>query len=76
MSEELKRCPFCGGEAHLVHLEEWLPSKPDAIYGEIDTMQEVYCTECYCRTSPYPAPTAVEHWNRRIKDDGGTIAVQ
>ena len=52
--EELKRCPFCGGEAKI------------AEYG----CYSVYCTQFCCeQTIAYQdKETAIEAWNRRAED--------
>lgn len=66
MQEELKRCPFCGGEAKIYN---------------INGKKQVRCTVCRCRTprmsrSDYfrkPVETneelAIKAWNRRVKED-------
>lgn len=68
MSNELKPCPFCGGEAKVVH--------SSAVY--------VTCTECGCRTRQMNRRVRVESqkdeerrveelavkaWNRRANDE-------
>lgn len=64
MSDELKPCPFCGGEA-------WMgvrPGMPNGYY--------VKCANEDCGGSAEPPYTAnwssveaTEHWNRRAADD-------
>ena len=58
MSEELKRCPFCGGEAELMN--------DDGLYW-------VRCKgNCCCYTLQLPrVETVIRRWNRRVKDDEG-----
>ena len=51
--EELKKCPFCGGEAIL----------------EGTYMFDVICTKCGVRTSWYKTKEeAIEAWNRRVEE--------
>ena len=53
--EEIKPCPFCGGEAGIT----WDKWKNDEMYC---------CVECDCGVSTGVYETvdeAVEHWNRR-----------
>ena len=69
MSDELKPCPFCGGEAVL-----------DT--GFADYVFIVRCTKCFARTDSFimsiddvpddelaAQSLAVEAWNRRDNDD-------
>lgn len=54
--EELKPCPFCGGEAVLFAYE---------IFCE----HSVRCKSCYCGTEEgyRTGKEAIEAWNRRIE---------
>jgi len=55
--EEMKPCPFCGGEAGIT----WDKWKDDELYC---------CVECDCGVSTgvyETADEAVEMWNRRIE---------
>lgn len=52
---ELKRCPFCGGEAELIKRKSNFPY----IHG-------VWCIGCKCRTSfEKSEEIAIEKWNNR-----------
>lgn len=55
--DNLKPCPFCGGEAevnHYNHVIEW--------------MYEVRCPYCGCGTDGNKAEYgAIEAWNRRVE---------
>lgn len=57
---ELKPCPFCGGEAHLI---EYSVIGFPVEYG-------VKCEKCSAMTYPkwITAMQAVEAWNRRVND--------
>ena len=60
--KKLKRCPFCGGKAVIVH--------DDKANGYYITCSNG--TECWIvpRTSLYTGlETAIEAWNRRVTDD-------
>ncbi len=53
MTEKLKPCPFCGGEAVLIS------NKEEQLYS-------VECKNCDCGTCDHlGAEIAVEAWNRR-----------
>jgi Lar family restriction alleviation protein len=55
--EELKKCPFCGGEAIL--------------YKSFDYVNKcrVECTNCNICTQNYDTKgEAIEAWNRRVKE--------
>ena len=60
MMEELKRCPFCGGEAAIVHQARRKVYKSDKyVYGNC-----VYCQNCDAEIFS-SINKAVEMWNRR-----------
>ncbi len=55
MSEKLKRCPFCGGEAKLRHYR---------------LAHAVWCNTCRCGTADEGTPhKAIVAWNRRISNE-------
>lgn len=62
---ELKPCPFCGGEAGIhfhSELNEYYISEIDAVY--------IYCKHCDATTGPFlKKEVAIEAWNRRV-DNG------
>lgn len=71
MSEELKPCPFCGGEAKLAR-------NYIIIKGKSEKSSWVYCTKCSSKTTYFLRSkverymsTAAEAWNRRA--DNGDI---
>lgn len=51
---ELKKCPFCGGEAILEELEE---------------MSFIECKNCYVSMPGTDSEEAIESWNTRYKED-------
>ena len=57
MSEELKKCPFCGGKAEMLNYseDEWL----------------VRCTICDGMVEKWrkTKKEAIEQWNRRVNDE-------
>ncbi len=58
--EELKKCPFCGGEAKL-NITRGFKREVIAAF--------VYCTKCGVGTLSYTlAKTAKEAWNRRAEE--------
>lgn len=67
---ELKACPFCGGDAyieiipphtHSQWLKEQLPDLPDC-KGEAF----VFCRECTAAISGDTTRIVIERWNKRI----------
>lgn len=68
MSEELKPCPFCGGEAEIISGSEFR----DFVSEPIDELFFVKCSKCYVPTALFPSPQeARKAWNRRV-DAGNT----
>ena len=58
--EDLKKCPFCGGEAIL---EVYRGFNKEIIFAYI------HCLECGASTRSYALEiTAREAWNRRVKE--------
>lgn len=57
MSEELKKCPFCGGKAEMFNYSEgeWL----------------VHCTVCNGMVEKWrkTKKEAIDQWNRRLNDE-------
>lgn len=62
MENELKRCPFCGGEALL--------QKQRVNGDDRFTYSWVLCIDCLGQTRRYlSAKSAIETWNRRWPDE-------
>ena len=63
MTENLKPCPFCGGEAK---------SKSSVdVFGH-EGFFSVLCRKCYARTGYYETEAEViEAWNRRANEKEG-----
>jgi Lar family restriction alleviation protein len=60
MSEELKKCPFCGGEAAMRHLE--------------NVSFYVVCTKCNAGIETYSdKDAAIAAWNRRAPEPGTSV---
>ena len=64
MSEELKECPFCGGQAEL--------ENKCIVFEKVSY---VICTKCGARTRDFLVSTewssnqkAIEAWNRRTEE--------
>ena len=58
MTDKLKPCPFCGGEAYV-----WLNLETDNY--------DVECLECGCDFQQHYGcvDEAIEAWNRRVDND-------
>ena len=71
MSEELKPCPFCGGEARL------LLNAKRKIYGkdEYRTGVVACCNVCEARMFYGSEKLAIEAWNRRARNERRIKAV-
>ena len=72
MEYELKKCPFCGGEAEISFHN--IPS--ETIPGELEgTVYGVVCTECSAQSDRYclSEKEAVEKWNKRIVTDSADV---
>ncbi len=63
MSEKLKPCPFCGGEAELINIDA---AKAQGICDPIT----VHCKECRCNTNWFSKEwEAIGAWNRRTNNE-------
>lgn len=61
---ELKHCPFCGGEAGVVHERRWISGVSKGY-----AWKYIACKKCSCRTMGYDwddEKDMVEAWNRRV----------
>lgn len=71
--EELKPCPFCGGEAELGEFLGVVPEIDENgayIDAETEYYAWCYCTECGITTIDYDTDAeAIEAWNRRATDE-------
>lgn len=57
--EELKRCPFCGGESEL-NAEQYHPA--------MSACWVVRCLECFSHGAVLGSPDgAIKAWNRRVE---------
>lgn len=63
MSEQLKRCPFCGGDAVLV-------KGGYGLFNPVPHDFAVKCTDCGASTMRFSASEkgAIEAWNRRASE--------
>ena len=64
MSEKLKKCPLCGGQAiltvippHKHEIATWMPDSSGGAFVE--------CTNCICTVAEDTIDRAIEVWNRR-----------
>lgn len=64
--EELKRCPFCGGDAGL-NIWEMDPFEKLNIYDNDGHWYSVYCHNC-CAEGPteIKMEEAIKSWNKRV----------
>lgn len=68
---EIKKCPFCGGEAELI--EDLYVDPPDIIGGGRNPDFDSFCVRCKnCPTYPFERDSkkeAIKAWNRRQDDN-------
>lgn len=62
MSDELKPCPFCGGEAH-IDGTSWRPTDGAEVAW-------VTCKRCDAYGPTLPLKEAIAAWNRRTPEPG------
>lgn len=67
MPNELKPCPFCGGEAKLVTHSFW----NERTQAHTDHTYSVKCSKCFAETYQFynEKTNAIDIWNRRT-DNG------
>lgn len=63
MSEGLKSCPFCGGEAQIVLNGVQLAKRAWRGYF-------IRCQKCYCKTTVCHRKNAITVWNTRTLEKG------
>lgn len=69
MSNKLKPCPFCGGEAHYLEDSTIFKLKEDGTAEKLNRlMYFVWCTKCTALVSGNTNAEAIEAWNRRVTD--------
>jgi Lar family restriction alleviation protein len=68
MSDKLKPCPFCGGEAEL-----FLRSCNGVPSGDVVTEAEITCNKCdvkftrWALNKIWAKKSVIEAWNRRVE---------
>ena len=67
---ELRRCPFCGGEAE-VFSDVTFKAETGEEVGK--NKYFVWCTECPALTSGDTREEAVGRWNRRANNEDATV---
>lgn len=66
-AQELKPCPFCGGEAGFVESRERDLNKKRKIVTESNRIR-VHCRSCYCSTGEcFYEEDAIMIWNKRAE---------
>ena len=71
-SDELKKCPFCGGEGHTTDIGDFTPEQ----WQFTGMIVEVKCDNCFAKLSGYKRDQrentyevmldrAIQAWNRR-----------
>lgn len=62
--QELKPCPFCGGEARVCHFSSFVNSAFDSGYY-------IKCNKCGTTGHKYftTMKQAIRAWNRRVEND-------
>ena len=70
---ELKKCPFCGGEAELYEGEQERNIYDSHTLGYVDTeyytVHGVGCTDCKCIMAEFTSEEeAIEAWNNRVTE--------
>lgn len=62
--KELRPCPFCGGQAHLIVIP---PHKHEVVTWMPECKGEAFieCTSCTCAMSANTKEEAIAAWNRR-----------
>lgn len=74
---ELKPCPFCGGEAKYESSLNVTPLQDESgayvDYDRIDYWERVHCTECGAEIISFSEDEeeeiTIKKWNRRTKND-------
>lgn len=64
IATELRKCPFCGGEAIIVNEEATRKN----VYGETIKGTAIGCRNCGCQMFNRNREFAIEAWNKRVSE--------
>ena len=67
MSDKLKPCPFCGGEAELVYTND--NHRAPYVRCKFGVMQKPKCVGCQYPWNHKTEEEAIEAWNGRSSDE-------
>lgn len=64
---EIKRCPFCGGEAEIMDEHKYIGGASQGFHRKY-----IHCVKCCNRTMSYDyddKKAMIRAWNRRVSDE-------
>ena len=71
MTNKIKKCPFCGDEAHIIKIYKEFSDNSRSLIGEYIECSNIFCSaKIELKIQGYDTTASeIEKWNRRVQND-------